>query len=206
MTTSYREGIRVTYLILDGPSYPVPFRYSAYRGTDRKEPPCVNDLPAQSEVNRWGLWYTDELEEFGGIRELAVAREYLQFCHQYFPEIHFEVIGISKDQAPPPTDDAKLLGFDISFAGVSSSLLFMTGFIAGPYEKTPEELVLVLDDLLKRYFCPKLNDAGLFATFEDAAHCRRAMIALHSFDPNLYEGGSLEVFEVTGVYLISDTK
>lgn len=29
------------------------------------------------------------------------------------------------------------------------------------------------------------------------------MIALHTFDRNLYEGGELEVFRVTGVYLIT---
>jgi hypothetical protein len=192
------------YLVLDGESYAVPFRYSAYRGTERKEPPCVNELPAESEVNRWGLWYVDELEQFGGIRELAKARECLQFCKLYFPQMHFELIGISKDRAPRD-NDAKLLGFDISFAGVGNSLLFMTGFIGGPYEKPPGEPILLLDDLLRRYFCPKLNEFGLFHTFDDAAHCRRAMIALHSFDSNLYEGGRLEVFEVTGVYLILGT-
>ncbi len=193
------------YLILDGPSYRVPFRYSAYRGTDRKYPPCVAGLPVENEVNRWGLWYMGELEKFGGIRELAKARECSEFCNRYFPDQHFEVIGISKNKELP-NDHAKLLGFDIAFAGASSSLIFMTGFIAGPYDKMPEEPVPVLDDLLRRYFCPKLNELGLFQTFENAAHCRRAMIALHNFDPDLYEGGSLEVFEVTGVYLISDPK
>jgi hypothetical protein len=190
------------YLILDGLLYRVRFQNGAYRGTDRREPPCVAELPAESEVNRWGLWYIGELEEFGGIRELAKARECLRFCNRYFPDRHFEVIGISGDKEPP-NDVAKLLGFDISFAGASSSLI-STGLIAGPYEQTPEKPILVLDDLLRRYFYPKLNEFGLFQTFEDAAHCRHAMIALHNFDPNLYEGGSLEVFKVTGVYLISD--
>jgi hypothetical protein len=193
------------YLILDGPSYRVPFQYGAYRGTDRKYPPAIKEPPGEHEVNRWGLWYTGELEEFGGIRDLAKAQRYLQFCNQYFPELHFEVIGISKDKEPP-NNDANLLGFDISFAGVTNSLIFETGFISGPAEKIPEEPIPVLDDLLTRYFYPKLNDSGLFRTFEDAAHCRRAMIALHNFDPNLYEGGNLEVFEVTGVYLIPDTR
>ncbi len=189
------------YLILDGPTYRINFWRGAYRGTDRKYPSCINELSADSEVNRRGLWYVSELELYGGIRDLARAREYLRFCDQYFPEMHFELIGISKD-TEMSSDDAKLLGFDISFAGAGNSLLFMTGFMAGPYEKISDEPVLILDDLLRRYFCPKLNESGLFATFEDAAHCRRAMIALHSIDPNLYEGGSLEVFEVTGVYLI----
>jgi hypothetical protein len=193
------------YLILDGPSYRVPFQYGAYRGTDRKYPPAIKELPGEDEVNSRALWYIGELEEFGGIRDLVEAERYLQFCNQYFPELHFELIGISKDKEPP-NNDAKLLGFDISFAGVSASLIFMTGFISGPAETIPEGPILVLDDLLKRYFCPRLNDCGLFRTFEDAAHCRRAMIALHNFDPNLYEGGTLEVFEVTGVYLIPGTK
>lgn len=192
------------YLILDGLRYRMRFRHGIYRGTDRQEPPCVAELPAESEVNRWGLWYVGELKEFGGIRELAKAREYLQFCNRYFPDVRFEVVGISGDNESP-SDDAKLLGFDISFAGASSSLI-STGLIAGPYEKPPETPILVLDDLLRQYFYPKLNEFGLFQTFEDAAHCRRAMIALHTYDPNLYEGGSLEVFEVTGVYLISDAK
>ena len=193
------------YLILNGPIYGVNFGHSAYRGTDRKYPPFMKEFPAEHEINRWWLWFADEVEHFGGIRDLVKARIYLQLARQNFPEKQFELIGVSKDKATAAID-SELLGFDISFAGASSSLLFMSGFISGPYAVIPEEPILVLDDLLRRYFCPKLNEFGLFRTFEEAAHCRRAMIALHTYDPNLYEGGSLEVFEVTGVYLISDAK
>lgn len=104
------------YLILDGPTYPVKFSYGAYRGTDRKYPPCINELSADSEVNRWGLWYVNELEAYGGIRDLARAREYLRFCNQYFPDMQFDLIGISTE-TEASSEDARLLGFDIFIFG-----------------------------------------------------------------------------------------
>jgi hypothetical protein len=190
----------MNYLIRDGQSYPVPYPADFYRGTDRKEPVLFDDaLPEDQEISQLFAWYLEEMES-GFIHDLAKAHRYAELCNQRLPGKRFEVIEVT-DGETAPADVAQLLGFDISFGGAGDSLIFLV-LLAGPSESIPDEPVNLLSDLIRRYFCPKLNDFGLFRTFEDASHCRRAMIALQSFHPNFYEGGDLEIFTVTGVYLM----
>jgi hypothetical protein len=146
------------------------------------------------------MWFLEETWPSGFIRDLAKARRYAALCNEYFPDRHFEVIEVT-DGLETPSNATQLLGFDISFGGVSSSLIFES-LLYGPAATLPEEPILLLSDLIRLHFCPKLNEFGLFRTFEEAAHCRRAMIALQSFHPNLYEGGDLGLFTVAGVYLL----
>jgi hypothetical protein len=189
----------MNYLIRDGQSYPVSYPADFYRGTDRKGPVHCDALPEDHEINRLFVWYLEETES-GFVHDLAKARRYAELCNQNCPGKRFEVIEVT-DGKTTPTDSAQLLGFDISFGGGGDSLIFLA-LLAGPSERIPDEPIDLLSDLIRRYFCPKLNEFGLFRTFEDASHCRRAMIALQSFHPNFYEGGDLEVFTVTGVYLM----
>jgi hypothetical protein len=192
------------YLIRDGQSYPVSDTSAAYRGTDRTGPIHCDAVAENHEINKLFEWYLEETES-GFIRDLAKARRYAALCNQHFPGKQFELIEVT-DGKTTPMGGAQLLGFDISFGGVGDSLIFLA-LLAGPSTLTlPEKPILVLSDLIRRYFFPKLNEFGLFRTFEDAAHCRRAMIALQSFHPNLYEGGDLEVFTVTGVYLVPQSE
>jgi hypothetical protein len=187
------------YLIRDGQSYPVSEASASYRGTDRNGPIYCDALPQNHEINKLFDWYLEETES-GFLQDLARARRYVALCNQHFPGKQFELIEVT-DGKTTPTCGAQLLGFDISFGGVGDSLIFLA-LLAGPAPTLPEEPIELLSDLIRRYFFPKLNEFGLFPKFEDAAHCRRAMIALQSFHPNLYEGGDLEVFIVTGVYLV----
>jgi hypothetical protein len=188
----------VKYLILDGRNYAVPYPTDFYRGTDRKRP-FFDALPEDPEINQLFDWYL-EGPESGFINDLAKARRFAELCNQHFRGKHFEVIEVT-DGKTTPIDGTQLLGFDISFGGGGSSLIF-ENLLPGPAPSLPEEPILLLSDLIRCCFCPKLNEFGLFSTFQDASHCRRAMIALQSFHPNLYEGGELEVFKVAGIYLV----
>jgi hypothetical protein len=193
------------YLILDGPSYPVSHRSASYlgtdasyRGTDRRRPLYCDALPEDHEINQLFAWYLEETES-GFLHDLAKACRYAALCNLHFPGKSFEVVEVADGEAKP-SNAARLLGFDISLGGGGDSLIFLV-LLYGPAASLPKEPILLLSDLIRRYFCPKLNEFGLFRTFEDASHCRRAMIALQSFHPNHYEGGDLNLFTVTGVYL-----
>jgi hypothetical protein len=155
-------------------------------------------LPEDPEINQLFEWYLKGPES-GFVHDPAKARRFAELCNRHFPGKHFEVIEVTNGKTTP-TDGAQLLGFDISFGGGGNSLIF-EDLLAGPSETIPHEPVTLLADLIQRYFYPKLNEFGLFRTFEEASHCRRAMIALQSFHPNLYEGGDLDIFTVCGIYL-----
>ncbi len=197
----------MTYLILNGPSYPVSHRSASYlgtdasyRGTDRKVPTHCDAVPEDHEINQLFMWFLEETWPSGFIRDLAKARRYAALCNEYFPDRHFEVVEVTEG-LETPSNATQLLGFDISLGGGGNSLIFQA-LLYGPAVTLPEQPIQLLSDLIRRYFCPKLNEYGLFRTFEDASHCRRAMIALQSFHPNLYEGGDLGLFTVAGVYLL----
>ncbi len=194
------------YLILDGPPYPTDRATFVYRGTDRKWPPYSKEVPHDHEINELWSWSAEENVRFAALRDLAKARRYAQLANEYFPGMNFEVIGITEDNEPAP-EGAQFLGYDI---GGGASLIFLTALPLVPGDNESDDPAVVLDALISRHFQPRLNEFGLFPTYDDAANCRRAMIAVQSFRPNFYEGGSLDhfkkQFEVTGVYLISDTK
>ena len=191
------------YLILNGTPYHVSYPADFYRGTDRRRPVYCDSLPRDHEVNRLFEWYLNET--YGGfIQDLDTARRYAALCNRYFPSQRFEIVEACQGNEKASNSDGKFLGFDISAGGGGDSLIFLA-LLAGPSAAVPEGSVLLLSDLICRHFHPRLNEFGLFSSFEDASYCRRAMIALQSLHPNLYEGGDLEVFLVTGIYLIPES-
>jgi len=186
-------------LILNGASYPTCSPNHHYRGTDRKVPTYCDALPRDHEINQLFRWFLEEGGESGVVHSLSKAQRYAKLCNIYFPGQHFEIVEVT-DAESPPNSDAHFLGFDISGGGYGDSLVLLA-LLPGPAASIPKEPIALLSDLIRRYFYPRLNEFGLFRTFEDASHCRRAMIALQSFHPNLYEGGDLEVFTVSGICL-----
>lgn len=190
----------MSYLVLNGLRFPVDYPAEHYRGTDRKSPDYCEALPDDSEINQLFMWYIHE--ETGAVHDLAKARRYAELSNAYFPERRFEVIELVKTGTAGPNGDRQFLGFDISWHGITNSLIF-ENLLPGPDAVLAREPVPLLSDLIRRFFCPRLNQFGLFPTSDDASHCHRAMVALQAFRPNLYEGGDLEKeFEVVGIYLV----
>lgn len=145
-------------------------------------------------------WYIDE---YHPVHDLAKALRYVELSRSHLPNHHFEVVEVTKGNAAP-IYKGKFLGFDISGGGSGDSLIFLNIPFGEPEShESPTNPILVLSQLIRRHFGARLNEFALFQVFEDASNCRNAMIALQSFHPNLYEGGSLEVFEVAGVYALS---
>jgi len=189
------------YLVLNGVTQRKDLRF-AYRGTDRNSPRYCSSLPAEHEFNQLWLEAIKEEQNTGGISDLAKAQRYAELSNRYFPDMHFEVIGISMDN-DASAGGGQLLGYDI---GSGESLIVLAALPFGPIQYGSDEPAIILNEMIRRHFHPKLNEFGLFRTSEDAEECRRAMIALQSLRPNFYEGGSLELFresfKITGVYLI----
>jgi hypothetical protein len=190
----------MAYLILNGPSYRTRQPASCYRGTDRRAALYFDALPDDQEINRLFKWYINEMHP---VSDLAQAFRYVELARTYLPDHHFEVIEVTKGDATP-INNGEFLGFDLSGGGSGDSLIFMC--LPAGFEATniPAEPIHILSGLIRRYFTPRLNQFGLFQEFEDAVYCREAMIALQSFHPNLYEGGALVMFEVAGVYSLSE--
>jgi hypothetical protein len=189
----------MAYLVLDGQK--ISNRHtSLYRGTDRREPIYCDALTSDHEINELFKWYVDE---YRPVHDLAKALRYVELSRKHLANHNFEVVEVTKNNASP-VYRGKFLGFDISAGGCGDSLIFMCLPVEPETPNIPEEPILVLSQLIRRYFTPRLNKFGLFQKFEDATYCRKVMIALQSFHPNLYEGGALEVFEVAGVYTLSE--
>lgn len=190
------------YLILDGLPNWGKRRPFVYRGTQRKEPPYCDSQSQLHEINVLFEWYIGETYNFDGARDLRNAQRYVELCNEYFPEKHFELIGVTKDQ--PSENDERFLGFDI---GWGTSLIFLAALPLGPRDDKPEEPIQVLENLIKRYFHPKLNEFGLFRTFQDASQCHDALRAMQSFHPDYYDCQSHErPFPIVAVYLISGSR
>jgi len=188
-------------LILNGLGYRTVSPNCQYRGTDRRMATHCDTVPDDHEINRLFKWFLKEGGESGVVHDVLKARRYADLCNQYFPDKHFEVIEVTDGKTTPENSAPQLLGFDISANGFGSSLISLA-LLHEPTQKIPEEPMIVLTNLIREHFRPRLNKFGLFQTVADASDCRRAMIALQSFHPNLYEGGDLAVFTVAGVYLV----
>ena len=187
-------------LIRDGLDTWYP-REARYRGTDRREPTYCEAVPGDHEINQmFIMWYLKEGGEAGVVHDLSKARRYADLCNLYFADRHFEVIESTDDGRIQAGDNRQFLGFDLSRGGCYQSLITMA-LLCEPKRRLSQEPIFVLSDLIRSHFLPKLNDFGLFSNRQDASDCRAAMSALQEFRPGLYEGGSLEVFEVSAIYL-----
>ncbi len=158
--------------------------------------------PADHRINLLWSWYAEETYEFGGVRDRDIALQYAGLCNEHFPDLHFEVIGVTEED-PDAEDDEQFLGFDVTWP----ASLPLPEVLALKREAKAEDPLAVLDDLIKRYFGPKLNEFGLFRTLDDASHCCRNIMAIQHFEPYYYDCGSgSEQSTVAGVFLVSGSR
>ena len=111
---------------------------------------------------------------------------------------HFEIVEVVDGDAAPE-GHGNLIGFDLS-QGYHNSLLWWGLTPPSPTSKMAKPII-EFHDLISRFYAPQLNEHGLFQTPEIASRCLCSMIALQDLCPNYFEGGSLEVFRVVGVYV-----
>lgn len=208
-------------LILNGPRDPRAAAFSHYRGTYRAHPTYCEALQKDHEINNLFFWFLREGGETGLVHDLTKALRYAELLNMHLSEFnpgfaHFEVIEVTDGDTH---GDAKgrLMGFDLS-AGYNNSLLWWWGqgtepnaaTSVGQTGNTPPGIstfpkpILVLDDLIHRFYAPELNRNGLFKTTATASECLKAMDALQQLCPNFYEGEDLRAtFCVVGLYLVS---
>jgi hypothetical protein len=202
-------------LILNGPACPRAARNLHYRGTYRAHPTYCDELPEDHEINKLFSWFLEEGGELGVVHDPVKALRYVELLNQRrLPNRNFEVIEVT-DGDEPAHVDRELLGFDIS-TGYNYSLLWgglatQTRLDASgvPRERSANaiafpEPIRELNDLLARFYAPKLNRYSLFQKSEVASECLTAMDALQQLSPNLYEGGDLKPnFRVVGIRVVS---
>ena len=184
------------YLILDGFLFSGPHPFP-YRGIHRKEPPYCCSESGDHRINLLWHWYAEETYDLGGVCDRGIALRYAALCNEHFPDMHFEVIGVTEASEQANNADT-FLGFDVTWpASVALPEVLKQ-------ESKAVEPIDVLNDLVKRYFAPKLNEFGLFGSLEDASGCCRSILAIESFHPDYYDCGIRE-YKVVGVYLILGT-
>ncbi|HUN56604.1 MAG TPA: hypothetical protein VMU41_00695 [Candidatus Binataceae bacterium] len=188
----------MNYLILDGPLYPTHNPYPFYRGTARKRPTFCEALPYDHEINEFFMWY---VEQIGPINDLSKAFRYVELARIHLPSQNFEVVEVTKGDATT-LNSGIFLGFDLSSGGSGDSLIFLSGLSEPVRTEMPEDPIRILAHVIRRHFGARLNQFGLFQSVEDALDCRKAMIALQSFHADFYEGGNLDVFEITGISVV----
>jgi hypothetical protein len=189
-------------LILDGPSHPRPGRNPSYRGTDRAHPTYCDAAPESEEINQLFLWFLEEGGESGIVHDRPRAIHYAKLLNEQFRNQFFEVVEVFEGDASP-VSPGQLLGFDLSLHFNSS--LLQWGLMTFEQSNGLPNAIAELCKLLSLHYTPQLNENGLFQTHEIASLCLKAMIALQSFSPNLYEGGDLSRFAVVGLYQLSNS-
>jgi hypothetical protein len=172
------------YLILDGflSSGPHPF---PYRGMHRKEPPYCRSQSSDHRINLLWLWYAEETYELGGVRDRTIALRFVDLCNEHFSDMHFEVIGVTEENEAE-NDGDRFMGFDVTWpASVALPEVLKR-------ETEAVEPIDMLDELLRRYLAPKLNEFGLFGALEDASRCCHSIMAIEFFHPDYYDCGNHE--------------
>lgn len=185
-------------LILGGPCERASGVNAGYRGTYRWHPSFVGDLPEDHEVNQLFCWFLEDGGESGIVHDLDKAIRFVELLNIHGGGRCFEVIQAIRDTGLP-WPGGTFIGFDLSLR-YSTSLL--PSLWMDVTERTPLSPVLVLADVVHRYYAPFLNQAGLFDSDEVASSCLRAMEALQQLHPCLYEGEDLANFSVTSIYAI----
>jgi hypothetical protein len=118
-------------------------------------------------------WYAEETYEFDGARSRDIALDFAELCNEHFPDMQFEVIGMSQEDHHPQSDE-QFLGFDVTWPA-SVTLPEVLALKRDPKAEDPLD---VLDDLMRRYYGPKLNEFGIFRTLDEASHCCRSIMAI----------------------------
>lgn len=147
-------------------------------------------------------WYAEETYEFDGARSRDIALRYADLCNEHFPDMHFEVIGMSEKDHHPQNDE-QFLGFDVTWP----ASVTLPEVLALRREPNAEDALDVLDDLIKRHFGPKLNEFGLFRTLDEASDFCRNIMAIQHFQPDYYDCGSgREQSTVVALVLVLGTR
>ncbi len=185
-------------LILDGPLWPKLRPNPRYRGTCRMSTMHFDNLPEEHEANKLFHWFLEEGGELGVVHNEKKAYRLCELANLYTREQSYEVIEAVEPNSTP-IHAGEFLGFDIS-CGLNNSLLWWGLTPSVSEQECASERVLA--NIVFSFFSEKLNDNGLFTEIVVANRCRSALLALQAIEPNLLEGGSLEKFQIVGLFRI----
>lgn len=169
-----------------------------YRGIQRETLP----IPSGENSIYWEL--IEKEDKYFMLDDLEFARQVIAEYEALDLPQHFEIVEITDDNEPPENAQANFLGFDVVQDYFISMLTTGLDFSA-LYDNLSDHMqVLVpLIRLVEVHFKPKLNEYGLFSSYEDASSFQQAVKALRILRPGLFEGGE-SIFEVAGLWLVSE--
>lgn len=180
---------------------PVGEALPSYRGVDRPPPPPVPDIGGAGVSFSW---YAKEVDQSGGIRDVARATELIDAYGNLNPPIQLQLLEVT---APGEAhSDGQMLGYDLVAGSYS---LLSWGLDLGREPKSPlsaADLYHPLRPLLKaagQHYKGLLNSAILFSDDHVASECLGALMAAQSIRPGLW-GHASDEFEVLRVVALAN--
>jgi hypothetical protein len=172
--------------------------YANYRGTYRTVPNYVNNQSEDSIVNKHFMWYLNEGDQLGIIKNLEKAKKMVGLYEKLNPPQKFEIVRILEDKEKQKNGE-EFLGFDIS-SNYGYSLLSWNLDIGLKNYQNDEILQKIrpLVNLVREYFKPKLNRYSLFNDIDTAQFCLDCMMSLQKIRPGFWENEEVR-FEIIGL-------
>lgn len=187
-------------LILNGPRDWRSDDFHWYRGTYRSHPTYCDPCGDYDEINKLFFWFLKEGGELGVVRNLDNALRFACLWNTRSSESkRFDVVEVT-DGAELPVNNGRFIGFDLS-AGYNNSLVSSALGPSIRSSRIPKE-VKESFEITRRNYMPELNNDGLFNNLQSAAACLESLVSLQCACPNLFEGGNVERFQPTAVYIL----
>lgn len=177
-----------------------PYRY---RGVYRSLPSYVDDASPNSDVNRAFARFCEQggqsgcLDDLRDVKAIASAYSGVPSCQD------FDIIQIAEPNEELNARSSRSLGFDVAVDGTGYSLLSWDLQLSR-FENADNWVPKIgpLISLTERYFSSRLNESGLFGSFDDADFFLRCMTALQEMHPALWESYGMNAYKIVAVHLI----
>lgn len=177
---------------------------STYKGTARYTP-CFNiefdeNHPTNIAIHK----YMEATQENNVFHDLSKAREYVEIFRNLNPPELYDIIEITGNKCPSENHDSIFLGYDLSYhLGGGDSLITALDYDCSidskqqlSLEKYHDPNIIVIHNLIVRYFRPKLNSNFLFDDYNDAMFCLKCMLAILNISPKFYEPAEYKVVSI----------
>lgn len=171
-----------------------------YLGTFRSGPPHVEDLNQDAHLNQLWEWYVDRAYDGETLSEHDVPKATSLICGYAKLGMSLQLVELAPSRQTLCL--GRFIGFDVSLCGRYHSLL------AWLLETSDRVTVDVSRDplsritaLARRYFRPKVNEAGLFDDHDTAAFLRDVAVAIDHIEPGYIEG-RLDEYELVALGLV----
>ena len=156
-------------------------RYAEYRGIYRLGPSFIDKLSTDHEANLAFYRYCEERASRGYISDMAFAQRLVRLYTEFDPDQHLEILEVLRGQNQS-TALAQLLGYDVvaknlSLSFLANVMLDESSQMSSGMTET-ERLETAIVAIATDYIRPRLNEAWLLRSFDEAQICAECLCIL----------------------------